>query len=51
MQRELARLRAAQDYNFCIELTFHSPLPTLLLPALTLSAGERKVIGGELKVG
>jgi hypothetical protein len=29
---------------------FTFPLPTPLLPALTLSAGEYKVSGGELKV-
>jgi hypothetical protein len=34
----------------CIQLTWHSPSPTPLLPALTLSAGECRVSGGELKV-
>ena len=33
-----------------IELTFHSHLPTPLLPAPTLSEGEYKVSSGELKV-
>ena len=33
-----------------IQLTWHSPSPTPLLPALTLSAGEYRVSGGELKV-
>jgi hypothetical protein len=33
-----------------IEFTFHSPRLTPLLPAPTLSAGEYKVSGGELKV-
>jgi hypothetical protein len=37
--------------EICMELTFHSPPPTPLLPAPTLSAGEYKVSGGELKVG
>src|SRR5271163_3741760 len=36
--------------TFCVELTSHSPPPTPLLPALTLSAGEHQVSGGELKV-
>jgi len=36
--------------TFCTELTSHSPPPTPLLPALTLSAGEHKVSGGESKV-
>jgi hypothetical protein len=36
--------------EICMELTFHSPPPTPLLPAPTLSAGEYKVSGGELKV-
>src|SRR4051794_38664911 len=33
-----------------MQKTWHSPLPTPLLPALTLSAGEYRVSGGELKV-
>jgi hypothetical protein len=33
-----------------IKLTSHSPLPTPLLPASTLSAGESKVSGGESEV-
>jgi hypothetical protein len=36
--------------EICIQLTWHSPSPTPLLPALTLSAGEYRVSGGELKV-
>ena len=36
--------------EICIHLTWHSPPPTPLLPALTLSAGEYRVSGGELKV-
>jgi hypothetical protein len=36
--------------EICIQLTRHSPPPTPLLPALTLSAGEYRVSGGELKV-
>ena len=36
--------------EICIQLTWHSPPPTPLLPALTLSAGEYRVSGGELKV-
>jgi hypothetical protein len=36
--------------EICIKLTFHSPSPTPLLPAPTLSAGEHKVSGGESKV-
>ena len=36
--------------EICIQLTWHSPPPTLLLTALTLSAGEYRVSGGELKV-
>jgi hypothetical protein len=32
------------------QVTWHSPPPTPLLPALTLSAGEYRVSGGELKV-
>jgi hypothetical protein len=36
--------------EICIELTSHSPPPTSRLPALTLSAGEYKASGGELKV-
>jgi hypothetical protein len=36
--------------EICIELTFHSPSPTPLLPAPTLSAGEHKVSGGESRV-
>jgi hypothetical protein len=36
--------------TFCVELTSHSPPPTPLLPALTLSAGEHQVSGGEFKV-
>jgi hypothetical protein len=36
--------------EICIEVTFHSPPPTPLLPALTLSAGEHKVSGGEFEV-
>src|SRR5271156_4119847 len=32
------------------ELTSHSPPPTPLLPALTLSAGEHQVSGGEFKL-
>ena len=36
--------------EICIELTSHSPPPTPLLPALTPSAGEYRVSGGELKV-
>ena len=51
-----------QDLNFvqplyprlsaeiCSQVTWHSPPPTPLLPALTLSAGEYRVSGGELKV-
>jgi hypothetical protein len=34
----------------CVELTSHSPPPTPLLPALTLSADEHQVSGGEFKV-
>ena len=33
--------------TFCVELTSHSPPPTPLLPALTPSAGEHQVSGGE----
>ena len=36
--------------EICIQFTWHSPSPTPLLPALTLSAGEYRVSGGELKV-
>jgi hypothetical protein len=36
--------------EICIQLTWHSPSPTPLLPALTLSAGEYRVSGGELKM-
>jgi hypothetical protein len=36
--------------EICIQVTWHSPPPTPLLPALTLSAGEYRVSGGELKV-
>jgi hypothetical protein len=36
--------------TFGVKLTSHSPPPTPLLPALTLSAGEHKVSGGESKV-
>jgi hypothetical protein len=36
--------------EICIELTFHSPPPTPLLRALTLSAGEHKVSRGESRV-
>jgi hypothetical protein len=43
-------LLAFQTTEFCIELTSHSPPPTPLLRALTLSAGEHKVSGGESRV-
>ena len=36
--------------QICIQLTWHSPPPTPLLPVFTLSAGEYRVSGGELKV-
>ena len=36
--------------EICIQLTWYLPSPTPLLPALTLSAGEYRVSGGELKV-
>jgi len=41
---------AQKTTEICIELTFHSPPPTPLLRALTLSAGEHKVSGGESRV-
>jgi len=41
---------AQKRTEICIQLTWHSPPPTPLLPALTLSAGEYRVSGGELKV-
>jgi len=39
---------AGKRTEICIELTFHSPPPTPLLPAPTLNTGEHKVSGGEL---
>jgi hypothetical protein len=38
---------AWKNYRISIEPTFHSPPPTPLLRALTLSAGEHKVSRGK----
>jgi hypothetical protein len=35
--------------EICTQLTLYSPSPTLLLPTLTLSAGEHKVSGGKFE--
>jgi hypothetical protein len=41
---------AAKDTTFCVEVTFRSPSPTPLLTALTPSASEHEVSGGESRV-
>jgi hypothetical protein len=50
MHDSLAKVDGKKVTEICIELTFYSPPPTPLLPALTLSAGEHKVSVGEFEV-